>query len=365
MITGLAGIAILVRTPRSRAVRLGPQLPDRVRLAVGRGDAVHRARRVRLGRDRGLRAGVGVREDRRLPRGLQIPAAAASGIAFPVCECGSVPVARRLAAKGLAPSAAVTFMLAAPIVNPVVVASTYVAYRGRDTVAIMVLGRLALGFIVAMAVGWVLGAVRGDQLLKQRDAEVEAHEVDAAEPRWRRFFGHLTGDIVFMARFLILGAAIAAAVQTFIPQSFLNGVANLPILSLIAMMALAFIMSLCSESDAFDSPAPVSTTSGRSRSSATAADVASRDGDSTRSTVDHAGYRARSARALAASTSRFFGGALVTRSSSRCSVMWAISARRSKTAWLACDGLVVPLTLRTNCSAAAVTSSRTRAARSC
>ena len=142
-------------------------------------------------------------------------------------------------------------MLAAPIVNPVVVASTYVAYRGRDTVAIMVLGRLALGFIVAMAVGWVLGAVRGDQLLKQRDAEVEAHEVDAAEHRWRRFFGHLTGDIVFMARFLILGAAIAAAVQTFIPQSFLNGVANLPILSLIAMMALAFIMSLCSESDAF------------------------------------------------------------------------------------------------------------------
>jgi uncharacterized membrane protein YraQ (UPF0718 family) len=162
-----------------------------------------------------------------------------------------VPVARRLAAKGLAPSAAVTFMLAAPIVNPVVVASTYVAYRGRDTVAIMVLGRLALGFIVAMAVGWVLGAVRGDQLLKHRDAEIEAHEVDAAEHRWRRFFGHLTGDIVFMARFLILGAAIAAAVQTFIPQSFLNGVANLPILSLIAMMALAFIMSLCSESDAF------------------------------------------------------------------------------------------------------------------
>jgi uncharacterized membrane protein YraQ (UPF0718 family) len=65
-----------------------------------------------------------------LPRGLQLPAAAAAGVAFPVCECGSVPVARRLAAKGLAPSAAITFMLAAPIVNPVVVASTFVATAG-------------------------------------------------------------------------------------------------------------------------------------------------------------------------------------------------------------------------------------------
>ena len=86
-------------------------------------------------------------------------------MAFPVCECGSVPVARRLATKGLSPGAAITFMLAAPIVNPVVIASTFVAYRGRDTLWVMVLGRLALGFIVAMAVGWVVGALRGDQLV--------------------------------------------------------------------------------------------------------------------------------------------------------------------------------------------------------
>ncbi len=186
-----------------------------------------------------------------LPRGLQMPAAAAAGVAFPVCECGSVPVARRLAAKGLAPSAAITFMLAAPVVNPVVVASTFVAYRGRDTLWIMVLGRLALGFIVAMTVGWVMGRVRSGELLRARGDQVEAHEVDEQEARWRRFFGHLTGDVVFMARFLIMGAALAAAIQTFVPQSIVNSVASLPILSLIAMMALAFVMSLCSESDAF------------------------------------------------------------------------------------------------------------------
>jgi uncharacterized protein len=186
-----------------------------------------------------------------LPRGLQLPAAAAAGVAFPVCECGSVPVARRLAAKGLSPGAAVTFMLAAPIVNPVVVASTYVAYRGRDTVWVMVLGRLALGFIVAMTVGWVLGRLRSGELLRTRTGRVEAHEVDGTEDRWRRFFGHLTGDVVFMARFLIMGAALAAAIQTFVPRSVVDSVASLPILSLLAMMALAFVMSLCSESDAF------------------------------------------------------------------------------------------------------------------
>ena len=80
----------------------------------------------------------------RLPKPLQLPAAGVAGVAFPVCECGSVPVARRLAAKGLMPSAAVTFMLAAPVVNPVVIASTFVAYNGRSTVWVMVIGRFLL-----------------------------------------------------------------------------------------------------------------------------------------------------------------------------------------------------------------------------
>ena len=174
----------------------------------------------------------------RLPRALQLPAAAAAGMAFPVCECGSVPVARRLAAKGLAPSAAVTFMLAAPIVNPVVVASTFVAYRGRSDLWVMVIGRFTLGFIVAMTVGWVVGASGRGDLLRARDAtHGGARGATEDEARWARFFGHLTGDVVFMARFLIVGAAIAAAVQTFVPHSVVDRVASLPVLSLVAMMA--------------------------------------------------------------------------------------------------------------------------------
>jgi uncharacterized protein len=186
----------------------------------------------------------------RLPRPVQVPAAALAGVAFPVCECGSVPVARRLVRKGLTPSAAVTFMLAAPILNPVVIASTYVAYRGRDSLWFMVGGRIVLGALVAIAVGWVVGATNAAHLLRPRsDAEVDS--VDEDEPRGRRFIGHLTGDVIFMMRFLVLGAAIAAAVQTFIPQTIVARLADLPVLSLVAMMGLAFLMSLCSESDAF------------------------------------------------------------------------------------------------------------------
>ena len=187
-----------------------------------------------------------------LPRPLQLPAAALAGVAFPVCECGSVPVARRLAQKGLAPSAAVTFMLAAPILNPVVVASTFVAYRGRDTLWTMVLGRMALGFLVAVAVGWVVGATRKEDLLRPRPDDVaDQDDAESDLPRWARFGTHLTGDVVFMGRFLVFGAAIAAAVQTFVPQTLVGKVADLPIFSLVAMMGLAFLMSLCSESDAF------------------------------------------------------------------------------------------------------------------
>ena len=180
---------------------------------------------------------------------LQLPAAGLAGFAFPVCECGSVPVARRMAQKGLSIGAAVTFMLAAPILNPVVLVSTVVAYRGRDILLPMVLGRAGLGLLAALAVGWVVSARRTDELMA--DTEQDHHDHPTQSTKWGEFFVHLTGDFVFMGRYLVIGAAVAATMQTFVPQSFIAGVAETPILSLLAMMGLAFVLSLCSESDAF------------------------------------------------------------------------------------------------------------------
>ena len=189
-----------------------------------------------------------------LPRPLQLPVAGLAGIAFPICECGSVPVARRLASKGLAPSAAVTFMLAAPVVNPVVIASTFVAFRGRSSMWEVALGRFAIGLVVAIAVGWVFGERSRDELLRDRPDDTRVPqplEVREPEPRWRSFFVHLGNDFLFMGRFLLLGAAIAGVVQTFLPASVIDGVARIPVVSLLVMMGLAFVLSLCSESDAF------------------------------------------------------------------------------------------------------------------
>jgi len=189
-----------------------------------------------------------------LPKPLQLPVSGLAGAAFPVCECGSVPVARRLIVKGLMPSAAVTFMLAAPVLNPIVIASTAVAYRGRDIFWPMVLGRAGLGFLVAMAVGYVISDESKEQLLRRRSERSRKleHEHDHQhESKNRAFFGHLSGDFVFMGRFLVIGAMVAAALQTFVPQSIIGGVADTPVVNILAMMALAFVLSLCSESDAF------------------------------------------------------------------------------------------------------------------
>ncbi len=152
-----------------------------------------------------------------LPRPLQLPAAALAGIAFPICECGSVPIARRLIQKGLMPSAGITFMLAAPVLNPVVIASTFVAFRGRSSLWTMVIGRFTLGLLVAIAVGWVIGARSKDDLLRPRpdDERHEKHMLELGPPEAR------------------------------------CRVASTPALDIIVMMGLAFVLSLCSESDAF------------------------------------------------------------------------------------------------------------------
>ncbi len=186
----------------------------------------------------------------RLPVALQLPGAALGGLAFPVCECGSVPVARRLIARGLHPSAGLAFMLAAPIINPIVLLSTVVAYRGRGVATEMVLGRAGLGLLLAIAAGWALGAQSSGSILRPRVDEAE-HVDDTPLDRRRALVEHLAGDFFFMGRFIVIGGALAAALQTLIPQDIVSGVASTPLLGSLALMAIAFALSLCSEADAF------------------------------------------------------------------------------------------------------------------
>src|SRR5258708_27289717 len=71
------------------------------------------------------------------------------GFIFPVCECGVVPVTRRLYQKGLPVSVGITFLLAAPGMNPIVFASTYAAVGWGP----VLIGRFAIRWVMAASVG--------------------------------------------------------------------------------------------------------------------------------------------------------------------------------------------------------------------
>lgn len=188
----------------------------------------------------------------RFPLPLQVPTAALGGFAFPVCECGSVPVARRLIARGMHPAAGLAFMFASPILNPIVLVSTAIAYRGRGIALEMVVGRAALGLVLAVAAGWAIGSDGTDELLRRRDDSGKSERPPGAQsPRFVAFAEHLGSDFFFMGRFVVLGAAIAALLQTSIPQSIVGRVAQTPVIGSLALMGLAFVLSLCSEADAF------------------------------------------------------------------------------------------------------------------
>jgi uncharacterized membrane protein YraQ (UPF0718 family) len=182
-----------------------------------------------------------------LPLRLQVPGAALAGFAMPVCECGSVPVARRLILRGVHPAAAIAFMLASPIINPIVLLSTAVAYQGQAALE-MTAGRAVLGIVVALAAATIIGRTGAATLLRPRRAHHHAHNHGS---RPRAVADHLTADLLFMGRFVIAGAVLAAAMQTIVPQHVFTGVLTSPFVGAALLMSLSFILSLCSEADAF------------------------------------------------------------------------------------------------------------------
>jgi uncharacterized membrane protein YraQ (UPF0718 family) len=192
----------------------------------------------------------------RLPLALQVPGAALGGLAFPVCECGSVPVARRLIVRGVHPAAGIAFMLAAPVMNPIVLLSTWVAYSGRGNAVEMVAGRVVFGLGLAALAGVAIGRFGSTGLLRPRHSDGghhhgHDHANGHGSSRREQYVEHLASDFLFMGKFIVLGAALAAAMQTLIPQSIVSGIAGSAVLAPLALMGLAFMLSLCSEADAF------------------------------------------------------------------------------------------------------------------
>jgi uncharacterized membrane protein YraQ (UPF0718 family) len=179
--------------------------------------------------------------------------AACAGLVFPVCECAIVPVVRRFLRKGVPLSAAIAYLLAGPVVNPIVGASTAVAYSGAaDTMWAAVGIRLGGGFLVALVVGLIVGRLDRRALLEEPAAvEHHHHHGGGRGGRLAAAVRHGADEFLDIGQYLILGAFVAAIAQTWIPRADFVALAGAPVVAVVLMMILAILLNLCSEADAF------------------------------------------------------------------------------------------------------------------
>ncbi len=170
--------------------------------------------------------------------------AAASGAALPGCECGSVPIARRLFGQGAVGAAALTFMLAAPAINPVVVVSTVVAFPGQPQ---MVLARVSASLLTAIVMGLAWSRWGNTAWITRRLPRAS----DGQGSRWQTFIEAARHDFIQAASYLVIGAAAAAALHVVVPDWLMAHLAGQLLLGVLVMAVLAVVLSLCSEADAF------------------------------------------------------------------------------------------------------------------
>jgi uncharacterized membrane protein YraQ (UPF0718 family) len=214
--------------------------------------------------------------DRFMPRNRfgAVLMAGLMGIFFPVCECAVVPVIRRLVSKGLPVSCAITYMLAAPIVNPITALSTWKAFQGQNA-GWMTCSRLMLGFLVAVGVGLIVSRLSMRSVLREK-LVVDLEKSEAREKKKKQeceesgcghdhsqdsrqdtrlvsAFRAAMKDFVDVGVYFSIGVAITALFNTGIAPGaeWLDGLASNPTAAPAALMVLAFVLSLCSTSDAF------------------------------------------------------------------------------------------------------------------
>lgn len=209
--------------------------------------------------------------ERFLPRSAAggVAAGLVLGMLIPCCECGIVPLIRRLLAKGVSPAIAMTFMLAGPVINPVVLASTFVAYRGDLTIVAM---RCVLVALVAAVVGLALRSRRPHEVLLGAPPP-GARPAGSASPalfgsmddaitireflapplglRVNRALSHAQADFLDMFKILVAGAVTAAAFKVLVPADVVGLLEKDLLLAVTGMMLLAVALSLCSQADAF------------------------------------------------------------------------------------------------------------------
>lgn len=176
--------------------------------------------------------------------GAAVLVAGIGGAALPGCECGSVPIARRLFSDGVIGSAALTFMLSAPAINPVVLVATAVAFPGQPQ---MVVARAAGSLLTAIVMGALWSRWGRAEWITRRIPRPRTGD----QSRWRIFTEAASQDFLQAGAYLVIGAVAAAALHVLVPPWVFEHLAGHLVLGVLTMALLAVVLALCSEADAF------------------------------------------------------------------------------------------------------------------
>ncbi|RFC48469.1 MAG: hypothetical protein DVB23_000532 [Verrucomicrobia bacterium] len=202
--------------------------------------------------------------DRMLPKNrvLAVAVGGLLGAVLPVCECAIVPVIRRLVAKGLPLSVAITYMLAAPIINPVTMVSTFAAFSERGDAGVLVASsRAILAYGITVLVGLVMIRVALRSVLRPQiqwavdRGEAGGHDHDHDHHHGGAKLVHALQvaqrDFTDVAMYFVVGVALTAFLNNVIPRDWIEPLAGNDVTAIPTLMGAAFILSLCSTSDAF------------------------------------------------------------------------------------------------------------------
>ncbi|WP_313540371.1 permease [Enterococcus sp.] len=184
------------------------------------------------------------------------------GVFFPSCECGIVPIVNQFVKKDVPVHTAFAFMLTAPIVNPIVIFSTFIAFGNSAKFAFL---RVVGSLIVAMVVGVWLAYFNQQGVLKQQSMSLmqkgtpnghhhHGHDhapVEGKGQQIKALLQHSLDEFFDTGRYLIIGGLIASAMQTYLPTGLMLTLGSTKLLAVFVMLLLALTLSLCSEADAF------------------------------------------------------------------------------------------------------------------
>ena len=205
------------------------------------------------------------------------------GLFIPACDCAVIPIAMRLKKKKVPTNVIVSFMLASPIISPVVLLSTFFAFGETEKMLLFGLEmpklfvyRTIFGILVALVVGIILDIICKDAVLKEEIYEHHHHHHEHEHEhihtcnhhhegcscsvheketgpigRVKNIINIMYGDFMGIISYMAVGALLAATMQILLPISNIGGIVQNKYISTLIMMLLAFALSLCSTSDAF------------------------------------------------------------------------------------------------------------------